>query len=419
MNDSKRHIPLITDQHTEEAAFLWLLRDGGAVSDPHYSLKDLTELDNRVDAHLDGLRIAGEVGWEICLKALEIGEPGEVFAASVLAFESGNGQRIDAVLGTGLANEENFRALISAIGWIDYKQISPLIRHMLVAKSSDFRRVGIAASAVHRQDPGQILQHAIESDDALMSARALKAAGELKRKDLLPAFAKPFNSEDETCRFWAAWSAVLLGDRLQAKEALKQTVTSESQFRDRALQMVLRTMDGKEAQSWLKGLAQNPDWLRDVVVGAGVSGDPAFIPWLIQQMEIPELARVAGEAFSMITGVDLAYEDMEGEMPEGFEAGPTENPEDEDVEMDADEDLPWPAPELIQAWWEKNRPNFQIGARYLAGQPISAAQCKKVLISGFQRQRNAAALEFALIDPRAPLFPTKAPGFVQQRLLGI
>ena len=27
----------------------------------------------------------------------------------------------------------------------------------------------------------------------------------------------------------------------------------------------------------------------------------------------------------MITGVDITYEDLEGEWPEGFEAGPTEN----------------------------------------------------------------------------------------------
>jgi len=57
-------------------------------------------------------------------------------------------------------------------------------------------------------------------------------------------------------------------------------------------------------------------------------------------MTIPELARVAGEAFTMITGVDIAYEDLEGAWPEGFVAGPTEDPEDENVAMDPDEDLP-------------------------------------------------------------------------------
>ena len=54
-------IESIVTQHAEEAAFLWLLREG-AVDAPHYSLKDLVEHDSRVEAHLDGLRVAGEAG---------------------------------------------------------------------------------------------------------------------------------------------------------------------------------------------------------------------------------------------------------------------------------------------------------------------------------------------------------------------
>jgi hypothetical protein len=44
-------------------------------------------------------------------------------------------------------------------------------------------------------------------------------------------------------------------------------------------------------------------------------------------------------------------------------------------------------------------------------------QCQSVLRKGFQRQRIAAALELALLQPEQPLFETRAPGFRQQRLL--
>jgi hypothetical protein len=47
-------IESIVEQHAEEAAFLWLLRDA-AVRAPHYSLKDLADIDERVEAHIDGL----------------------------------------------------------------------------------------------------------------------------------------------------------------------------------------------------------------------------------------------------------------------------------------------------------------------------------------------------------------------------
>ena len=161
------------------------------------------------------------------------------------------------------------------------------------------------------------------------------------------------------------------------------------------------------------------DKIRLAIKGFGALGDSAVITSLIKAMQMPGLARLAGEAFSMITGVDIAYEDLEGEWPEGFEAGPTENPEDEDVEMDPDEDLPWPDPDLIHQWWGKNKKNFQNGTRYLCGKLISKEQCLHVLRYGYQRQRAAAAIELAMIFPGHPLFEVRAPGFRQQRLLGL
>jgi uncharacterized protein (TIGR02270 family) len=135
-------------------------------------------------------------------------------------------------------------------------------------------------------------------------------------------------------------------------------------------------------------------------------------------MAIPELARIAGEAFPMITGVDIAYEDLEGEWPKGFEAGPTENSEDENVAMDPDENLSWPNPEAIHAWWKNHQRQFQPRTRYLPGKPMNPAWPQDVLRNGRQRQR-AAALELAMRQPRQPFFEVRAPGFRQQQLLRI
>jgi uncharacterized protein (TIGR02270 family) len=76
--------------------------------------------------------------------------------------------------------------------------------------------------------------------------------------------------------------------------------------------------------------------------------------------------------------------------------------------MDADEDLPWPDPELVVKWWEQNKGNFTPGHRYLAGKPISAEHCTHVLKTGNQRQRLAAALELALRQPDAKWFNARA-----------
>lgn len=415
MSERPPVIQTIVDQHAEEAAFLWLLRDA-AVGAPHYSLKDLAELDERVEAHIDGLRVAGAAGWDTCAAALEADEPGEVFAAGVLAFEDQGGERIARVVQGGMSSTENTRALVSALGWIDFERLRPLAETMMNANAAAYRQLGLAAAAIHRVDPGPALDRALNDEDPGVRVRAIRAVGQLRRRDLAPALRRHFQSDDGEARFWSAWSGTLLGDR-EAGKMLVEHVNFPTPFRRTALDLVLRVLDCQAAGNWLKGLMQDPDNLRLVIEGTGIGGDPAYVPHLLRQMSAPEVARIAGEAFSMITGVDLAYDDLEGDWPEGFEAGPTEQPEDEDVAMDPDEDLPWPDPDLVEGWWQQNKGRFQPGIRFLCGEPITVDNCRRVLREGFQRQRHAAAIELALLSPAQQLFEVRAPGKLQQRLL--
>ena len=125
-------ISSIVSQHAEEAAFLWLLRSN-AVSAPHYSLKDLAKLDGCVEAHLDGLRVAGEPGWELCKAALGNEEAGEMFAASVMAFESGVEPRIQAVFEAIEKKPELYTGAISALGWLPFQQAAPHAQRLLAS----------------------------------------------------------------------------------------------------------------------------------------------------------------------------------------------------------------------------------------------------------------------------------------------
>jgi len=409
-------IAAVVGQHAEEAAFQWLLRDS-AVSAPHYDLADLAKLDGRVDAHIDGLRIAGDQGWNLCAEALEHQEAGEVFAAAVLALESEDQSRFEKVFSAAQEDPSTVRGLVSALGWVSQESLRGTVKGLLSSPDPLRRRVGIAACALHRVHPKDALGTAIGDEEEALQSRALRAVGELGRTDLAGRLQATFQAEDASCRFWAAWASVLTGNRTDALELLRFFGTVESAFRIRAMQVALRVMTPASSRQWLKGLRDGDGALRDVLVGVGIGGDPSYVPWLITQTDAPAVARVAGEAFTMIVGVDLASEDLEGEWPEGFEAGPTDNPEDENVAMDADEDLPWPDRPLVQKWWDANKIRFTPGQRYLVGQPITAAHCQDVLRTGYQRQRNAAAFELALMEPEAPLFETRAPGFRQQRQL--
>jgi uncharacterized protein (TIGR02270 family) len=405
----------ITHQHAEEAAVIWSVREMG-IHRRRWSFRGITKTDERIEAHIDGLRSAGDGAWDICCEALDQGGAGEIFAAAVLAFESGDEGRIREVLEVGTKSPELLRGLVSALGWISWAQAEGQVKKLLASKSAVLRRVGIAASAINRQDPGRALEYAVSDADLPLRARALRAVGELGRTDLRPYFERNWKAEDEECRFWAAWSSVLFRDRY-AIPVLRSFVSPKSRRKEQALTLALRLMELESAHAWQRELAQKPESKRLAVIGAGAIGDPALVPWLIEQMAVPDLARVAGESFSMITGVDLAFQDLEGKKPEGFESGPNDDPNDDNVEMDPDDNLPWPAPELITKWWAQHHADFAAGARHLLGKPMTDEWLRQVLRTGRQCQRAAAALELAMLNPGQPLFEVRAPGFRQNGLL--
>jgi uncharacterized protein (TIGR02270 family) len=405
----------VVAEHADEAAFLWRMRDA-AVHRPHYRLRELTGLDGRVEAHLDGLRIAGNAGWDLCTAQLGRDTPAAAFTAGVLAFGGTDDARVDAVLGAVITAPESVRGLISALGWVPHARLAGRLPRLLRAEAPALRRVAIAGCAAHRQDAGPALAAALSDDDVALRALALRAAGESGRTDLLRQV-RMRPQADEACRFAAAAAALLLGDRA-ALSAL-QTSAGHAQWGERAVRLGMRAADQRATAEWQRTLARGPRTQRLGTIAAGQLGDPAAVPWLLEQMAVPEYARIAGEALSFITGVDLSYDSLDQKMPDGFQSGPTDDPADENVEMDADEDLPWPDVEKVAAWWSRNRGTFQPGTRHLLGKPITPAWMLEVLKIGGQRHRAAAALELTFANPGRPLFEVRAPGFRQQQALGV
>src|SRR5262249_2999898 len=124
---------------------------------------------------------------------------------------------------------------------------------------------------------------------------------------------------DPTVRFWAAWSNALLSGYKDAVAYLQNFAEAGGPLGERAAQMAMRRLVPNDAKLWLKRLVRDLGQKRMAIIAAGAYADPEVIPFLIDQMKVPRLARVAGEAFSLITGANIAYEDLDGERPEGFE----------------------------------------------------------------------------------------------------
>jgi uncharacterized protein (TIGR02270 family) len=410
-------VALVVQRHAEEAALLCNQRFFLAASG-HTKLHHLRRLDDRLAAHLDGLAVARDAGSRACDEALARAGRGEVFAAIVLALENHDPPRLERLLAVAELLPEVRDAVALAGGWASGESLRGIAKDMLDSAHAFRRAVAIAACDFHMVDPGEALNAAVADADVVLRAQALRAAGECGRRDLAAACLAALQDEDADCRFWAARSAVLLGERHKPVHALHDATLLPGTPHGRlALSLLFKLATPAQAAPLLAEMLDKPAHVRDAVRSAGTVGDTRLVPWLVAQMEAPALSRLAGEAFSTITGLDLAWLDLERKPPEGIESGPGDAPEDEDVAMDEDDGLPWPDPARIGDWWAANGHGFQPGERYFMGKVPSWAHCVGVLRHGCQRQRMVAAEYLCLLRPGSKLFPTGAPAWRQQRWL--
>ncbi len=409
-------LPHIVSQYAEEASFLVRQRTR-AVMAPNLSLIDLGWLDERIGAHLQGLAVSAVSGKSACDAAIAEGEWGALFAALVLALESGDRGRVDSVIALAEETPSLRAGVTEALAWVSRRFLQGTVKRLLGATSAFQRGIGMTCCAAHGVDAGQALNLALAGDDPPLRAQALRVAGELGRIDLRPICEHGLNDPDADCRLTAASASVLLGNRSQALEFLIEAAISPGPNRARAFALALSASTLGAAHRVLQRI-RDLEQHRWLIQGSGIAGDPAYVPWLIGQMESVDTARVAGEAFSLITGVILVRNRLQRAQPEGFESGPNDDPEQSDVAMDPDEGLPWPDRGKVETWWTKNSGRFARGRRYFMGAPVSTEECVRVLNHGYQRQRVAAAQHLVLLEAGSPMFNTGAPTWRQRQLLG-
>ena len=398
----------VIDKFVDNASFLWVLRSI-AVNQPNYSLADIRELEQRIDAQLNGLMTAPRQSWQTCLQALEYEEPGEVFTAAIVAFRSRDAGKIQLAVEAGLLNDKTEKGLISAMGWLSADLVHSWIKQFLGSKDLNHKYLAIAVCSVRRENPGDALDHILQREDCRQQTRlfirALRLIGELKRSDLKVHLQSAIQSDNEEIKFWSLWSTVLLGDR-SAVSKLKPFVLQDGAFQAWAIELCFRTLPVEEARAWISELGQIEGQVRSVIRASAVLGDPHAINWLILKLKDPELGRCAGEAFSQITGIDIEQNNLV------LEEAPPEYEEAEYLAVAEDENLPWPDVDKIRSIWTNHGGNFLAGQRYFMGKAISSDFLKDRLLNASQRQRRAAALELALVEADSALVNTQAsPGF--------
>ena len=393
------------EQHVDNASFLWVMRSH-VIHQPHYTLSDIAELDERIDSHLDALMLSVHQAWKYCLLSLEFEEPGEVFTAAIIAIRSNETKKIQLVVEAGLKNDETFKGLVSALGWLPSNLAHPWIKKFLFSKDIQHKYLAIAVCGIRRENPeifGKSLDELLKREDCISNeklyAQCLCLIGECRLQEYMPDLNRAMNSSDSNTssnravNFWANWSAVLLGNTT-AINNLKVYVMEEGPYQQQAIQLAFRVLSVEQGRAWIGELLENKNQIRNVIKAVAVLGDPHAISWLIQLMKQVELARLCGEAFTTITGIDLEQCQPGQEDLDNLQQSLTLD--DEDMAVDEDENLLWPDASKVELAWRQCSEGFVLGERYFMGKAIGQVSLVEKTEELGMRRRVGVSLELFL-----------------------
>ncbi|MFH1143528.1 MAG: hypothetical protein V1774_03195 [Candidatus Eisenbacteria bacterium] len=405
----------IVAEHLEELDSLWELREG-VIFAPDWTLANLAQLEERAEAHLDGLRIAGRHAVALARPLLE-GEDtsggGGVFAAAaatMVFLEAGEQDLVDEIL-------EAFRAAAPEV--LDGMRIG--MRHSRVAGVSD----GLRAC--------------MEDGSPLVRAAAADVMA-FHRREGPPAARRLLEEPDSTVWRWAlgAWArwdirARSSGKRVLQEQHLERGLAAEdpalrrSALRACAHAGLPRLLDICRERIASRGAALpecvhflgvigEPDDLRHLeaalgtpslataaLAGMGALGVAEAVPVLIECTQDPGLSFAAGTALLRILGgewSDIQEQTAPGsnderaqepasrqndERPDGSAPEPGE-----ETDREFEEEMPRADSRRARALWERHRALMKQGSRWQGGRempPASSVDTFDVL--GLDARRDA------------------------------
>jgi hypothetical protein len=340
--------PLIT-RHAGDAAFYWQQHDQSAHS-PLVGLGHLREFDRLLDAHLDGLRVAGDAGWQAALAALQRWRKApEVFVCATLALESAQnsaqkegGERLEQTWHVVQTQPDRMlRGWIAALAWAPAAVADAWCTRWI--KPDDIIDVpGGLALAVGAWRARALHSHPLQSaytahlPSALNAQHpALRAAGcRVVALHANPALLWPLLQDPE--RDVRAEAAIgLLGGGVSSSALTTHTGSTPAQAHLQVLETLWQATQKlcdalKTLSGWPRALAQHRlmRWVAHLALAAPLNhpgvlnllktlptrlglwlvlhhADPHHLPWVVQAMQDPEVARLAGWVWSTLTGVDL------------------------------------------------------------------------------------------------------------------
>jgi uncharacterized protein (TIGR02270 family) len=366
------HLPL-WQHHLEELGFLfgqWR----AALFDPEHTLDSVGELEERIRAHLDGVRAPGDAALPMLVEALQGDDADVVFAAAYALCTWPAGKGVDPVLEAFESAEDD---RLTALGLaLSYGQpaggaAGPLRSHL---GGEPVERAMAAAEvlAFHGalELSGAQLRFFLEHEDAGVRARAWKLAGLMSAAVPPTVYAGALRDDEAAVTHAALEAGAWCGEQgtLHALRRVAGDQPSPDQLPQLHLFAVLARPDDLTLVRRLVGLdALGPDRFRL----AGAAGDPGLVEMILERLEDPDpvTAAAAASAFTRLTGVEI-------ESEEAVPVPPADGTEPDEFEAEFQDEVVLPDAARARQAWDELRPRLSSARRLCRGydtaQPLPA-----------------------------------------------
>ena len=423
--------PLV-HRHAEDAAFYWTLLDSSTQSVKLY-LDRLEHFQVMLDAHLEGLSVAGTEGWAHAFAALEKWKkPGEAFVCTWLAVQidepqNDEPQKTNALLTFIRGNPEGLlRGAIAALAWSPASKRNARIAEWLSDESDAVVQVAalraMALASRDELDAMPSVSRFLQSPSPFVRTAACRAVS-FAPGDCDVALRVLMADDDLAVRAEAALALAAHGERRDVLPVLWQCVAKQAT--DAAeLTGWYRMQAERRLDRWVRHLA----WLvpaghadlselyRFLPPRIGLSfalyhADPADLPYVVSRMDDPAHSRYAGWVWQMLTGADLRAAGLV--LPE-----PPLKPEQLNVvdhaTLDVDRGLPLPDAAAVADAQASMSGRFDNGQRTLLGRELSVDRLFTLVNEAPQAVRAIAAHALRYEVPGFALH-VRAPAWAQKR----
>lgn len=407
----------VDKRHASEACYLAQTREA-LLRRIDRDFADLSRLDRKLERHVYALSVGSNPMTDVMERETRLNSPGRFYVELSAALRANDDKAVSAILRQctqtrGHRGEANQRHAALAFA-AQLANLAVQSRLTILWNGADpaAQRIAFDAVTSGAGNLGGMLQQALSSNDALLRARAYRVLGETGNRQELPVLRAALVRETGSCRFQAAWSCAVLGDTSDLSDLAIAELAAHLSLADpdgwEALCALMIGIPAARSTALVQDLLQDQSRWAIAAMAMGLFGDARFVPWLVDKLEQPALARACFASLTMILGISPASYSNRVRKRE-----PSSCPWlDERLEN-------WPMPDVlgIRQYWQEHAANFLPGQRYWLGTEAEPARVAGMLFAGPLFLRPIAALIGACLTRPNRVFPTAAAAAAQSRLL--